>query len=282
MVNKIKIGDKIIGDNKTFIIAEAGLNHNGDIEIGKKLISKAKESGADAIKFQTYITEKRVVKDSPIFDILKKCELTNDQTKVLFDFAKEEGIIFFSTPFDIESAEFLIDLNVSLIKLASFHVTHHKLIEKVAKSKIPIIMSRGMTNEKELDAAVKIIEKYDCPYALLHCVSSYPLKDEDANLMAINAMKEIYDCPIGYSDHTQNVKVPSMAVAVGASIIEKHFTHDENYECPDGIISANPIDLKKLVDEIRYVEKILGTKKIELLNCEKGTLQYRKISGIDE
>lgn len=275
MVNTIKIGEKIIGGNQTFIIAEAGLNHNGDIEIGKKLITAAKESGADAVKFQTYVTEKRVAKNSPIFDILKKCELTNNQTKELFEFAKSEGIIFFSTPFDEECADFLIDLELPLIKLASFHVNHHILIEKVAKSKIPVIMSRGMASENELNEAIKIFEKYNCPYALLHCVSSYPLKEENANLRTINLMQEKYNCPIGYSDHTQDIKVPLMAISVGATILEKHFTHDKEYDCPDGIISAGPNEIRKLVNQSRIDEKILGIKKIEMLDCEKDALQFK-------
>lgn len=275
----ITIAGKEVGEGcKTFIIAEAGINHNGDIEVAKKHIDEAKKCGADAVKFQTYITEQRVAKDSPIFDILKKCEFDSVQTKELFDYAKKVGITFFSAPFDEDSASVLIDMGVPLIKMTSFHVTHLKLVEKVAKAKIPVVMSRGMSNIEEIKKAISIFDKYDCPYCLMHCVSSYPLKEENANISIVKTMNKEFDCPVGYSDHTKGNRVAALAVAAGATIIEKHFIHDKDFDGADKPISADPKQMKELVDEIRLVEKVMGDSEIRQLECEKDILQYRKKS----
>jgi len=278
-MDKIKIGKRLIGEGeKTLIIAEIGLNHSGDVQIAKDLIVAAKKSGADAVKFQTYITEKRVPRNSPIYDNLKKCELTENETRELAKYADSEGIILFSTPFDDESVDLLIDLKVPLLKIASFDIVNHKLLEKVAKTKIPIIISRGMASIKEIDEAIAIFKKHDTTYALLHCVSAYPTKDEDANLSIIRTLMKKYDCPIGYSDHTLRVDVPTLSTAVGACIIEKHFTLDKSMEGADHKISCNPEELMEIVRRVRKVEKILGTSEIKPMDCEKDTLQYRRSS----
>ncbi|TKJ17323.1 acetylneuraminic acid synthetase [Candidatus Woesearchaeota archaeon B3_Woes] len=276
MVKTISICNRKIGKGeRTFIIAEAGINHNGDINIAKKLIHEAKKAGADAIKFQTYITENRVPKDNPVYSILKKSELNKEQINVLKEFAEQEDIIFFSSPFDEESVDVLLDLKVPLIKITSMHVTHLRLLRKVAKTKTPVIMSRGMASVNDMDKAIEIFEKYGCPYILMHCVSSYPMKEEDANISIVRTMIERYKCPIGYSDHSKGIKVPLIAIAGGANIIEKHFTHDKKYDCADQILSSDPMELKKLVDEARKIETILGKPDIRLLDCEKGTVQYK-------
>ncbi len=275
----IKIDKKKIGENeRTFVIAEVGINHNGDIELAKKLIIIAKEVGADAVKFQTYITEKRVPKDSPIYKILKRCELNEGKTIELINFSKENDIIFFSTTFDDESVDLLAKNNVSLMKIASFDIVNLNLLEKVAKTGIPTIISRGMANKEEIDKALKIFDNCNTGYALLHCVSAYPTNEMDANLNIIKRLKEIYDCPIGYSDHTLGIKVPYLSVAAGACIIEKHFTLDTNLEGPDHKLSANPYMFKKLIKKIRELESILGSDEIKLQECEKDILQYRRKS----
>lgn len=276
-INEIHIKDNIIGQTqKTFIIAEAGINHNGDIETAKKMIIEAKKAGADAVKFQTYITEKRVPKDSEIYGILKKCELSNEQTRELNEFSKEQGIIFFSTPFDKESVDLLCEIGIPVFKLASFDIINKDLLKYVASKKKPVIFSRGMANEEEIKEAISILDNENVNYALLHCVSSYPTKKEDANLNIIKTLKKKFSCPIGYSDHTMGIEVPLLAVAAGACIIEKHFTLDKNMEGPDHKLSCEPQDLKEFVQEVRKMESIMGNEDIRLIDCEKPTVPYRR------
>lgn len=273
----ITIGNRKVGyGNPCFIIAEAGINHGGDIETAKKMIEVAAKSGADAIKFQTYITEKRVDTKTPLFNILKKCELKEDDWKELFKIAKKNNITFFSTPFDKESVDLLMELPVELFKIASFYLVNLSLLDHIASKGIPIIASRGMANKKEISNAIEIFEKYKVEYAILHCVSAYPTKDEDANLDVIKSLKNEFNCTVGYSDHTIGIDIPLYSVAVGAHILEKHFTLDKNSEGPDHKLSVDPTELKELVSKIRRLEKILGSDEIKLLEAEKGTMQYRK------
>lgn len=276
---KIKIGKHTIGENqKVFVIAEVGINHNGDLDIAKNLIKAAKGVGADAVKFQTYITEKRVPKDSPVYNILKQCEFNEENTKELINFAKNNDIIFFSTPFDEESVNILTKYDVPLIKIASFDIVNLKLLEKVAQKGIPIIISRGIANKDEIDKALSIFNSYKVKYAILHCVSAYPTSNFDANLNAIRRLGKLYNCPIGYSDHTLGIEVAYLSVAAGASLIEKHFTLDINQEGPDHKLSADPKMFKNLVMKVREVESILGSGEIKMLNCEKNALQFRRKS----
>jgi sialic acid synthase SpsE len=247
------------------------------VNLAKEMIVKAKEAGADAVKFQTYKTEKRVKQDSPIFAILKKCELSDTDTKELSEFCKQQGMIFFSTPFDAECADFLYKLDVPLMKVASFDIVNKNLLRSLTKGK-PVIISRGMSNKKEIDEAIRIFKQKGVSFALLHCISAYPTKDEDANLNVIRTLKANYDCPIGFSDHTLGIKVPVLSVAAGASIVEKHFTLDRNMDGPDHKISCDPKLLKKMVKEIRTVEKILGEGELRAQKAENDILKYRRPS----
>ncbi len=275
---KITAGKRPIGEGEpVFVIAEAGINHNGDPELAEELIREAKTSGADAIKFQTYITEKRVPKDSPIFGILKQCELSFKQQEELFRKADSAGILFFSTPFDEESADFLSEIGVPLIKIASFDIVNLKLLRHVSKKKIPMIVSRGMANEAEVDRAVDIFEENEVPYAILHCISSYPNKEENANLRVIQTLKEKYTCPIGYSDHTLGIRTPVLAVASGATVIEKHFTLDQAMPGPDHTISCDPSLMSEMIQQIRETEKILGGGALKVYEAEIPTLVYRRV-----
>jgi len=276
---RLKFNDVLIGDDQpTFIIAEIGINHNGDFELAKKLIQQAKKAGANAAKFQTYLTEKRVPKDSPIFEILKKCEIRFDEQAKLKKFAENEGVTFFSTPFDKESVSFLEEVGVGAYKLASFDLVNLDLIKHVAKTKKPVIASVGMADINEINSAVSLLNENHSPFALLHCVSSYPTKPEDANLKVISHLKSKFDCPVGYSDHTIGIEVPVLAVAVGATIIEKHFTLDTEMDGPDHQLSANPMTLTQMIQKIRKTEKILGSDEIKTFDCEKDILQYRRPS----
>ena len=279
MTHSIFVGNQVINETSpTFIIAEIGINHGGDLPTAEKLINLAVQSGANAVKFQTYITEKRVPKDSPIFDILKQCELSYSDQTHLKQLSDDLGITFFSTPFDDESVDFLIDLNVPALKIASFDLVNLALLRKVAVSGKPIIASRGMANKQEIDIAVEVFKKYNAPYILLHCVSSYPTPNDQANLRVIRTLKEFCDCPIGYSDHTLGVDVPVYAVATGAQVIEKHFTYNKSASGPDHALSADPDELREMVKRIRELEAVLGEADVKRYSVEEGTVAYRRPS----
>ena len=279
----IKIENILIGDGKpVFIIAEVGINHDGDIKKAIKLIRKAKDSGANAVKLQTYITEKRVPKDHKVFNILKQCELSHDDQKELFQFGKDIDITIFSTPFDEESVDFLQEINNPVYKIASFDSVNTKLLNKVSSTNMPVIMSTGMTSLDELGAAWKALGGKDdgtgCDLALLHCVSSYPLEDKRANLSIIHYLHSVHDGPVGYSDHTIGTEIPIYGVAAGASIIEKHFTLDSASEGPDHAMSADPQTLKDLVQKVRWIEEVLGKKDMRIRYVEEGSTAYRRSS----
>lgn len=277
--NVFSIGKRDIGPGRpTFIVAEVGVNHGGNMETARKLVEKAAECGADAVKFQTYITEKRVPKDSPLFDVLKKSELGKDEHRELAELARKRGLMFFSTPFDEESVDILFDLGVQVYKIPSFYITHKTLLRYIASKGLPVIVSRGMANKNEIDDAVGLLREAEVDFALLHCVSSYPTKPADANLAVMSSLRKAFGCVVGYSDHTIGVKVPLYAIAAGASIIEKHFTLDKNQEGPDHKLSADPADLSKIVSGAREIEKIMGSGRIEMIEAEKPILPYKRFS----
>ena len=266
-------------NNKTYVIAEIGINHGGDMNLAKKMIDSVSRTGADAVKFQTYITEKRVPKDSPIFDILKKCELPFEAFKELQIYSKKLNLDFFSTPFDTESVDFLESINVDLYKIASFDIGNMDLLEKVAKTNKPIIMSVGMSNSDEITNAYNCIKKYNNNIALLHCISAYPTDETDSNISAIFSLRESFkDCVIGQSDHTNDIDVPIYSVCSGAQVLEKHFKIDESMECIDSPVSITELQLKNLITKTRRVEKIMGSSELQIRDCEKGSLIYRRKS----
>ena len=263
-------------DNKVYVIAEIGLNHGGDINTSKRLIDSASRTGVDAVKFQTYLTEKRVAKNSPIFDVLKKCELPFEAFKELKDYTETYNIEFFSTPFDEESVDFLESINCALYKVASFDVVNYKLLSKIADTKKTIIMSVGMANLSEIEEAFKILNNKTKNLAILHCISAYPTKEEDANLSAVYTLKEKFDCVIGQSDHTNGIVVPLYAVATGAQIIEKHYKIDENMNCVDAPVSISEGKMKELVLKIRKLEKILGDGELGIRKAEVECKIFRR------
>ena len=266
-------------NNKTYIIAEIGINHGGDLNLAKKMIESVSRTGADAVKFQTYLTEKRVSKDSPIFDILKKCELPFKAFKELQSYSNKLNLDFFSTPFDSESVEYLESINIDLYKIASFDIGNTDLLEKVAKTNKPIIMSVGMSNIDEIQNAYNCIKKYNNRIALLHCVSSYPTNESDSNISSIFNLKENFkDCIIGQSDHTNDIDVPAFSVSAGAQILEKHFKIDKSMECVDSPVSITELQLKNLVIQTRRIEKIMGSSELHTRECEKSSLIYRRKS----
>ena len=257
----IKIQEKEIGiGNPTFIVAEAGLNHNGDIEIAKKMIDAAIDVGADAIKFQTFKTEEFLSRSSEYFELFKNVELSFKDFEELNEYAKEREIIFFSAPFDIISAEFLEKLDISCFKVASSDLTNIPLIRRIAQSKKPMIISTGLANLEEIENAINCCKKENNNnLILLHSVSNYPTSPDETNLRAMDTLREKFDFPIGYSDNGESSLVDLVAVSMGSNIIEKHFTLDKTMKGPDHSFSIEPENLKELISNIRMIEKMQGT-----------------------
>lgn len=266
-----------------FIIAEAGVNHNGSLELAYKLVDAAKEANADCVKFQTYITEndtavncekaeyQKTEQQESQYELLKKLELSFDDFRKIQEYCKKKGIMFLSTPFDIESLKFLEEIHMPIWKIASSEVENFQLLREMAKTHKPIILSTGMCTIEEISNAVDVLKKYGAgEIRILHCNTQYPTPMEDVNLKAMYELKSMFQCDIGYSDHTQGIEVPIAAVAMGATIIEKHFTLDRNMEGPDHVASLNPLELKEMVQAIRNVEKAIGTGKKVPSNSEKG------------
>ena len=262
---------------KNFLIAEAGINHNGNLKTALKLIDSAKKNGADAIKFQTYKTEKRINKKfTKIFDILKRCELNFQDFKILKDYCDKKKIIFFSTPFDCESAYFLNDLDVKLFKIASFDISNHELINCVLKFKKTTLISTGMSNLKEIENIYKIYKKRSIKLFILHCISSYPNREQDSLLSNIQFLKKKLNCNIGLSDHTNDIKIPIYANLLGANIIEKHFKLNKDHKCIDSPVSITGNQLKKLKEELNNIDIILGQPKFGIRVSEKDSVIFKR------
>ena len=272
-MKEIKIGNRKIGENeKTFIIAEAGVNHNKNVELAKKLVDVAYEAGADAVKFQVFKAEKLVVKRTPKadyqklrdkskdqYEMLKRLELSEEEIKEISIYARKRGILFLATPFDFESADFLEELGVKAFKIASSDLTNIPLIEHIAEKGKPIILSTGMSTICEIEEAVHSAKAVgNDQIVLLHCVTSYPAKFESLNLRSIITLKNVFGLPVGFSDHSLGIYAPLVAVSLGATIIEKHFTLDKNLPGPDHKASLEPSELKEMIHAIRLVESMLG------------------------
>jgi N-acetylneuraminate synthase/N,N'-diacetyllegionaminate synthase len=256
-----------------FIIAEAGVNHNGDLNLAKKLIDAAKEAGADAVKFQSFKAENVVTKTAQKakyqkqttgsgesqYEMIKKLELSSADFKKLALYARKKGILFLSTPFDKESVDLLDELDVPAFKIASGEITNFPLIRHIAKKGKPVILSTGMSTLEEIDEALHVIKSVGIKdIVLLQCVTAYPAKVEDMNLRAMQTLESTFKLPVGLSDHTIGIVVPIAAVALGAVVIEKHFTLDTNLPGPDHKASLQPEELKQMIEAIREVEKAIG------------------------
>jgi len=273
-MRKIKIAGRPVGEGEPcFIIAEAGVNHNGDINLAKKLIDIAKEAGADAVKFQTFRAEEVVTKNTEKaeyqkettgtkesqFEMIKRLELTESDFKELYNYTLEKGEIFLSSPFDKVSVELLDRLGVPAFKIPSGEITNFPLLKHIAGKKKPIILSTGMSTLGEIEEALEVMRQEGTEeIILLHCVSCYPAKIEGMNLRAMETSKHAFKLPVGLSDHTMGITVPIAAVALGACILEKHFTLDKNLPGPDHRASLEPEELKQMVQAIRDVEKARG------------------------
>ena len=280
---KIKINEnKTIGENEyPFIIAEIGNNHNGNLDTAMKLIESAKESGADAVKFQVKNIEKSFAKDlldSPYVnensfgktyrEHKMALEFSEEQMKQLYDFAAKIDIICFSTPFDIDSVDMLERIENPIYKISSFHVTDLKLIEYVCQTKKPIIISTGMSTIEEIDKAIELIKKYTKDFVVMHCVSCYPTEDKDINLNVIPTLKNRYNCPVGYSGHERGIAITASTVLLGSCAIERHFTLDRTMKGPDHASSVEPIGLNDIVTRSKKMFNAMGISEKNVLDCE--------------
>jgi len=270
---KIKIGKKFVGDDEaTFIVAEAGINHNGSLQIAKKLIVEAKKCGADAIKFQTFTANDLASTKSKFFKIFKKLELTENDFQKLNDFAKKQKIMFFSSPFSNNAVDLLNKLKVPAFKIASGDLTNIPLITYAASKRKTMIISTGMSNSHEIKTAINTIKKNNNKIILMHSISSYPTPPKEVNLKVISTLKKKFQYPIGFSDNGNDMLVPLIAVSMGAKIIEKHFTLNKNMSGPDHKTSSDPKQFLDLVKNIRKIEQMFGDgKKL----CQKSELSNR-------
>jgi N,N'-diacetyllegionaminate synthase len=265
-------------NKKVFIVAEIGNNHEGSFKLAKKMINKAAAAGVDAVKFQTFLPEHFVsFKDQSRLDKLRGFQLSYEQFKSLSKIAKKKGIIFFSTPLDIKSAKFLNTIQ-PIFKIASGDNNFYPLIDEVAKFGKPIIVSTGIAKIDEIkkvyDKILKVWskkKKNNRNLALLHCVSSYPVPIEQTNLASITYLKNFFpDVVVGYSDHTIGINAAVLSVVAGARIVEKHFTLDKNLsDFRDHKLSANPKEMRLMVNKIREAEKMLGKEEKKIQMCEK-------------
>ena len=268
----------------TYIIAEAGVNHNGDVHIAKQLCLAAKNAGADAVKFQTWITDNIITKnvkqadyqtentgkDESQYDMLKKLELTFDEFREIKEYCEEIGIEFASTADDEESLDFLVDLGIPFIKVGSGDVGNISYLRYIGSKKRPVILSTGMSTLADVEVSLKALRDGGATdIKLLHCTTNYPCPFDSVNLKAMDTLHNAFGLEVGYSDHTVGIEVPVSAVARGAIIIEKHFTLDCNMEGPDHLASTEPEEFKKMVDSIRNIEKALGTGIKQPTEAEK-------------
>lgn len=270
---------------KTTIIAEAGVNHNGDIDMALRLVDAAADAGADYIKFQTFNASKLVAKSAKLADyqranvgedsqlaMLKKLELSADDHRRLMRRAEERDIKFMSTAFDLDSIAFLAELHLDFWKIPSGEITNYPYLREIGKQKGRVVLSTGMCSIQEIEEAIDVLVKFGTDkknITVLHCNTEYPTPMHDVNLRAMNELHRILGTEIGYSDHTRGIEVPIAAVALGATVIEKHFTLDRSLPGPDHKASLEPSELKAMVSAIRNVEQALGSEHKFVSESEK-------------
>ncbi len=274
---------------RCLIIAEAGVNHNGRLDLALKLCDAAKSSGADVVKFQTWNTEKLITrtvgqaeyqtentgKRESQFDMLKRLELSYDDFRTIKAYCDEIGIVFASTADEPDSLDFLVDLGIPFIKVGSGEIGNVSYLRYMGEKKLPVVLSTGMSTLKDVEMSVEALKQGGAgEISLLHCTTAYPCPIRSVNLKAMYTLRDRFHCPVGYSDHTNGSVVAVAAVAMGATIIEKHFTLDRSMEGPDHVASTEPDEFRKMVDDIRDVEACLGTGE----KCP--TEEERVISGV--
>lgn len=299
MINReqIQVGSRTIGSGAPcYVIAEAGVNHNGDIELALELVERAAQAGADAVKFQTFEAEDVISAHAPKADyqkavtpsdesqleMAKKLQLPDSDFRRLAEHCAQVGIQFLSTPFDLRSAQLLCDLGVPALKVASGELTNLPFLAGLARLDVPLLVSTGMATLGEVERALQSIYSAapDATVALFHCVSSYPAPPEAINLRAMTTLRAAFGVPVGFSDHTMGTAIPLAAVAQGASMLEKHFTLDCTMEGPDHQASLEPEQLSALVQDVRAVEAALGDGRKRPADCELNTREVARRSII--
>lgn len=296
-MKEINFGGRIIGRaHPAFVIAEAGVNHNGDLELGRALIREAKKAGADAIKFQSYKAEKLSTKTAPRYwvepddptgsqyDTFEKLDSFGEQEhRALFEYAAEQDLLCFSAPFDDDAVDMLDDLGVPGFKIASADLTDHPLLDKAAAKKKPMILSTGLASLAEIHEALEVVRsRGNDQIVLLHCTLQYPCEPENANLRMMQHMMESFpSVPVGLSDHTLGIAVPQAAVALGAVVVEKHYTIDKTLSgSPDHHLSVDPVDLEQMMTGIRTIEKALGRYEKGPVDAESDALKFARRSVV--
>lgn len=288
----IEIGSFVLGPgHPCFMVAEIGINHNGDMDLAKKTIDAAIEAGANSVKFQNYYTEDfisdrsltyeyisqgQTVVESQ-FDMFKRCELSLEQLSDLNQYCQERNTVFHSTPTSLKGLQALLDLEVPLLKNGSDFLTHLPFIEAMGKTGLPTVLSTGMATLADMDEAVRTFRQTGNPnLILLHCISSYPTPPEAVNLKKIPALASAFECLVGFSDHTEGCVAALGAVVYGACFIEKHFTLDKNLSGPDHRFSADPTEFAQLVSQVRNMEQCLGSSALGFSEAEAvGHREYR-------
>ncbi len=301
MLQKFNVANFVIGGHRTFIIAEGGVNHNGDIDLAKELIDEAVKAKVDAIKFQTFVTAELVTKYAPKaeyqkvnttsdesqFEMIKKLELSFDAFQELKGYADHRKILFLSTPFDLPSVEFLIKLKIPAFKIGSGDMNNTFLLERITETNKPLLLSTGMATLDEISEIYEFLHQKGVTKLLLfHCITNYPAPFSTLNLNVISTLYRKFNVPIGYSDHSTGIEIPQLAVAAGAKAIEKHFTFDKDALGPDHKASLEPEELKTMVETIRFTEEVLGSSDKEISEIEKqnrivarkSIVAYRNIS----
>lgn len=276
------IGERPVGpDEPTYVIAEAGSNHNGDIDIAKELIDVAADAGADAVKFQTfraedlYVDDREMVDDpeESTYELLESLEMPYEWIPELYEYCRSRDVQFMSSPFDEHSARELAEY-VPAFKVASFTLSHHPFLEELAEYGKPIIMSTGGHNVEEIHEAVEVLRKSGVEdLVLLHCVSSYPTPLEEINVRAVRSLQDEFETQVGLSDHTTEPTIaPAAAIALGGTVIEKHFTLDNEMEGPDHSFALEPDELAAMIQQVRKTERALGTGELAISSIEKGAV----------
>ena len=281
---------------RVLIIAEAGVNHNGSLDIAKRLVDEAADAGVDIVKFQTFKAEKLVSKSAKQaeyqqrnmgkaadsqYSMLKKLELSPLQHEELIDYCREKGIRFFSTAFDMDSIEYLHSLNLGLWKIPSGEITNYPYLRKIAQYGEPVILSTGMCELADIEAAIQVLLHYGLQreqVTVLHCNTEYPTPMRDVNLKAMLEIERKFGVSVGYSDHTEGIEVPIAAVALGATVIEKHFTLDKKMKGPDHKASLEPQELRAMVKAIRNIEQALGNGHKVISASERKNIEVARKS----
>lgn len=291
MTNHVDIaGRRLSHDEPAYVVAEAGANHDGDLTKGKRLVEAAVEADADAIKFQNYTAERLVTRsakkywgdrETTQYETFTELDVLDDADyRELARYARERGITYLSTPFDEAAVDLLEGLDVPAYKIASGDLTHHPLLEDVAEQGKPVILSTGMATLPEIREAVDVIESTgNDEIILLHCITKYPTPVDHANLRMMETLMEEFDYPVGLSDHTEGTTVPTAAAAMGAALIEKHFTYDRSLEkSPDHRLSANTAEMAEIVEQTRDVQRAMGTPEKGPIDLEREGLEKARRS----